>query len=78
MTTSISSGDSEGYRPRNKGRLIGPKSPLKLQLIWAIRIRLELGQRLRDLALFDLAIDKLRGCGLVRLRVQDVAHGGGR
>jgi integrase len=45
--------------------------------IWAVRIRLQLAERLRDLALFNLAIDsKLRGCDLVALRVRDVAHGG--
>lgn len=44
--------------------------------IWGIRIRLELAQNVRDLALFDLAIDsKLRACDLTRLRVRDVAHG---
>lgn len=63
--------------PWNKNRLIGPKPPLKLREIWAIRIRLQLANRVRDLALFNLAIDsKLRGCDLVKLRVQDVAHGG--
>ncbi len=60
----------------NNGKLIGQKPPLKLKEIWAIRIRLQLAHRLRDLALFDLAIDsKLRGCDLVRLRVCDVAQG---
>jgi len=57
--------------------LIGQKPPLKLKEIWAIRIRLQLAIRVRDLALFNLAIDsKLRGCDLVKLRVLDVAHGG--
>lgn len=65
------------HMPWNKNRLIGPKPPLKLREIWAIRIRLQLANRVRDLALFNLAIDsKLRGCDLVKLRVQDVAHGG--
>jgi hypothetical protein len=64
-------------RPWNKGQLIGQKPPLKLHEIWAIRIRLQLARRVRDLALFNLAIDsKLRGCDLVRLQVMDVAHGG--
>lgn len=63
--------------PWNKGRLIGQKLPLKLKEIWAIRIRLQLAERLRDLALFNLAIDsKLRGCDLVSLKVNDVAQGG--
>ena len=63
--------------PWNKGKLIGQKPPLTLKQIWAIRIRLQMDHRLRDLALFNLAIDsKLRGCDLVRLRVRDVVHGG--
>jgi len=62
--------------PWNKGKLVGRKAPLKLKEIWAIRVRLELGDRKRELALFNLAIDsKLRGCDLVQLRVRDVAHG---
>ena len=63
--------------PWNKGKLVGQKSPLKLRDIWAIRVRLQLGEKTRDLALFNLAIDsKLRACDLVKLRVTDVAHGG--
>jgi integrase len=63
--------------PWNKGKLIGQKAPLKLKDIWAIRIRLQLARRTRDLALFNLAIDsKLRGCDLVGLRVCDIAQGG--
>ena len=62
--------------PWNKGKLIGQKAPLKLKDIWAIRVRLQLGDRVRELALFNLAIDsKLRSCDLVRLRVRDVCHG---
>ena len=61
--------------PWNKGRLVGQKAPLKLKEIWAIRIRLQLAGKVRDLALFNLAIDsKLRGCDLVSLRVLDVAQ----
>lgn len=68
--------DSDRRGPRNKGRLVGQKTPLKLKDIWAIRVRLELGDRKRELALFNLAIDsKLRGYDLVKLRVRDVAHG---
>ncbi|GMR05647.1 MAG: tyrosine-type recombinase/integrase [Gammaproteobacteria bacterium] len=63
--------------PWNKGKLIGQKPPLKLKEIWAIRIRLQLSSRIRDLALFNLAIDsKLRSCDLVKIRVMDVTHGG--
>lgn len=62
--------------PWNKGRLVGQKLPLRLKEIWAIRIRLQLARRTRELALFNLAIDsKLRGCDLVSLRVRDVAQG---
>ena len=43
--------------PWNKGKLIGQKAPLKLKDIWAIRVRLELGGRIRELALFDLGLD---------------------
>jgi integrase len=72
-----SSTNAEGRAaPWNKGKLLGQKPPLKLREIWAIRIRLQLARRARELALFNLAIDsKLRGCDLVRLRVHDVVHG---
>jgi integrase len=67
------------YVPRatwTKNKLIGQKLPLKLQQIWSIRIRLELSKKIRDLALFNLAIDsKLRGCDLVALKVRDICHG---
>ena len=57
--------------------LRGQKRPLKLREIWAIRVRLQLSRRHRDLALFNLAIDsKLRGCDLVKLRVQDICQSG--
>lgn len=56
--------------------LVGQKAPLRLRDIWAIRVRLQISDKTRDLALFDLAIDsKLRACDLTRLRVRDVAHG---
>lgn len=62
--------------PWNKGKLVGQKALLKLKHIWAIRVRLELTDRARELALFNLAIDsKLRSCDLVKLRVRDVRHG---
>jgi integrase len=63
-------------QPWNKGKLVGQKTPLRLRDIWAIRVRLQIAERTRDLALFDLAIDsKLRACDLTKLRVRDVAHG---
>ncbi len=68
--------DQSNQGPWNKAKLTGQKPPLKRKEIWAIRVRLQLAQRPRDLALFNLAIDsKLRGCDLVRLRVCDVANG---
>ena len=62
--------------PWTKGKIVGQKAPLKLKDIWAIRIRLQLGHRTKELALFDLGLDsKLRACDLVRLRVRDICHG---
>ena len=67
------SGATAQQSPWNKDRLVGQKLPLRLKEIWAIRIRLQLAKRARELALFNLAIDsKLRGCDLVSLRVCDV------
>jgi hypothetical protein len=64
------------HEPWNKGKLVGQKPPLKLKEIWAIRIRLQLGKKVRDLAMFNLAIDsKLRGCDLVNLKIRDICHG---
>ncbi len=60
----------------NKGKLLGQKTPLKLREIWAIRTRLEMAEKIRDLALFNLAIDsKPCGCDLVSLKVRDIFHG---
>ncbi len=60
--------------PWNRGKLIGQKPPLKPKHVWSIRTRLQLNNRMRDLAMFNLAIDsKLRSCDLLRLRVEDVA-----
>jgi len=63
--------------PWNKGKLIGAKPPLRPKHVWSIRTKLQIAGRTRDLAMFNLAIDsKLRGCDVVRLKVEDVApHG---
>src|SRR5882757_8871919 len=62
--------------PWNKGKIVGQKTPFKLKGIGAIRVRLQLVDRRRELALFNLAIDsKLRACDLVKLKVRDVCHG---
>lgn len=62
--------------PWNKGIIVGQKAPLKLKEVWAIRMRLQLAHRTRELALFNLGVDsKLRACDLVQLRVRDICHG---
>lgn len=62
--------------PWNKGKLIGQKVPLKVSNVWAIRVRLQITHRIRELAMFNLAIDsKLRACDLVKLKVRDICHG---
>ncbi|MBD9503756.1 tyrosine-type recombinase/integrase [Pseudomonas sp. PDM23] len=67
---------TKAFEPWNKGKLVGQKAPLRLRDIWAIRVRLEIANKERDLALFNLAIDsKLRACDLTKLRVRDIAHG---
>ena len=61
----------------NAGRKVGAKRPLKPRQIWAIRFHLDREHRLRDRALFDLAIDsKLRGCDLVKIKIGDLVAGG--
>ena len=63
--------------PWNKGKVVGPKPPLQPKHVWSIRSKLQVEGRLRDLALFNLAIDsKLRGCDVVALKVDDVAPDG--
>ena len=63
--------------PWNKGKLTGAKPPLRPKHVWAIRTRLQMEQQVRDLALFNLAIDsKLRGCDVVALKVDDIAPNG--
>ena len=77
---SISNESEVGVRrhlPWNKGKFTGPKPPLQAQHVWAIRTQLQLAERKRDLALFNLAIDsKLRGCDVVSLRVSDIVSNG--
>src|SRR3954462_9413878 len=79
MQDSISDHTYRTNFPWNRGKVIGPKPPLKAKEIWSIRVRLQIAQRIRDLALFNLALDsKLRACDLVALRVDDVARKGRR
>lgn len=57
----------------NAGKKVGTKRPFTQKQIWAIRFFLDRERRIRDRALFDLAIDsKLRGCDLVKIRIRDV------
>jgi integrase len=50
---------------------------LKPQQVWAIRFWLDRERRLRDRAMFDLAIDrKLRGCAVVKIKIGDLVSGG--
>ena len=77
MSAAIKSKNDRLRTPWNKGCLVGQKRPLRPKEVWAIRVRLQMKRRKRDLALFNLAIDsKLRDCDLVGLRVDDIAAGG--
>ena len=63
-------------RAWNAGRKVGAKRALKPRQVWAIRFFLDQHRRLRDRALFDLAIDsKLRGCDVVRIKIGDLVIG---
>lgn len=69
-------GNAISREPWNKGKIVGQKAPFKVKDIWALRVRLQMEGRVRELALFNLGIDsKLRGCDLVALKVRDVCHG---
>jgi integrase len=64
-------------RPWNAGREVGAKRAFKAQQVWAIRFWLDHKRRVRDRAMFDLAIDsKLRGCDIVKIKIGDVISGG--
>jgi integrase len=55
----------------------GKQPPLRPKHVWAIRTKLQIEGRVRDLAMFNLAIDsKLRGCDVVAIRVEDIAASG--
>ena len=58
-------------------RIVGAKLPLRPMHVWSIRVRLQIERRIRDLALFDIALDsKLRGCDVVALRLSDIMAAG--
>ena len=68
---------AESRRPWNAGRKLVGKRALKPQQVWAIRFWLDRERRLRDRAMFDLAIDsKLRGCDVVKIKIGDLVSGG--
>lgn len=61
----------------NKGRIIGQKRPVLPKHLWSIRVRLEMADNRRDLALFNIAVDgKLRGCDLVCPKIRDIFAAG--
>ena len=62
--------------PWNADRMVGAKRALKPQQVWAIRFWLDREGRLRDRALFDLAISKLRGCDVVKIKIGELVSGG--
>ncbi|MCK1617691.1 tyrosine-type recombinase/integrase [Bradyrhizobium sp. 159] len=78
MTDALSATPAASKRtPWNKGKIVGAKPPLRPKHVWSIRTKLQVEGRMRDLALFNVAIDsKLRGCDVVALKVDDVAPGG--
>lgn len=78
MTDALSTADSVSkHVPWNMGKIVGAKPPLRPKHVWSIRTKLQVQGRLRDLALFNVAIDsKLRGCDVVALRVDDIAPNG--
>ncbi len=41
--------------PLNKGCIVGQKRPLLPKHVWSIRVRLEMADNKRDLALFNMA-----------------------
>lgn len=64
-------------RPWNAGNMVGAKRPLKPRDVWAIHFFLAEHRRLRDRAMFDLAIDsKLRRCDIVKMKIGDIVTGG--
>ena len=72
-TLQVANAPANPRRPWNKGKLVGPKPPLQPKHVWAIRTRLQMQRKVRDLALFNLAIDsKLRGCDVVSLNADPV------
>ena len=73
----VTTGNATAHRePWNKGKFVEQKAPFKLKDIWALRVRLQMENRVHELALFNLGIDsKLRRCDLVALKVRDVCHG---
>jgi hypothetical protein len=74
--TDVSNSVSAKRIPWNMGKIVGAKPPLRPKHVWSIRTKLQVEGRVRDLALFNLAIDsKLRGCDLVALKVDDVCRG---
>ena len=69
-TENVGTAGPRGRHAWNKGKIVGQKPPLKPKHVWAIRTQLQLQSKLRDLALFNFAIDsKLRVCDVVSVRM---------
>lgn len=67
---------AKGRPAWNAGKQVGAKRALKVKQIWLIRFFLDREGRMRDRALFDLAIDsKLRGCDLVKMKIGSLVSG---
>ena len=60
-------GDAFRREPWNKGKIVGQKAPFKVKEIWALRVRLQMESRVRELALFNLGIDSKLPCRIARL-----------
>lgn len=72
---SIASASALRREPWKKGKIVGQKAPFKVKDVWALRVRLQIENRVRELALFNLGIDsKLWGCDLVAMKFRDVCH----
>jgi hypothetical protein len=82
LTPAANGGDERAQRttrrpenarqsPWNKGKLIGSKPPRRTKDVWSILTKLQVEERIRDSAMFNLAIhSKLRGCDVVRLKLR--------
>jgi len=64
--------------PWNKGKIVGQKAPFKPKDIWALRVRLQMDNRVRELALFNLGMNTAGGCRPAKLTFQATSCRHGR